>query len=59
MLCQFRNTIFGSRRVKAGGDVRYWSPVNTPISDLNGEIQYIIHKVHDVTDFVRLKQQGI
>ncbi len=45
--------------MKAGGDVRYWSPVNTPISDLNGEIQYIIHKVHDVTDFVRLKQQGI
>jgi len=33
--------------------------VNTPISDLNGNIQYIIHKVQDVTDFVRLKQQGI
>ena len=44
---------------EGGGDVRYWSPVNTPISDLNGEIQYIIRKVHDVTDFVRLKQQGI
>jgi signal transduction histidine kinase len=29
---------------------RYWSPVNSP--------DYIIHRVEDVTDFVRLKQQG-
>jgi len=42
-----------------GFDARYWSPVNTPISDQNGNIQYIIHKVQDVTEFVRLKQQGV
>jgi len=42
-----------------GVDARYWSPVNTPISDQNGNIQYIIHKVQDVTEFVRLKQQGV
>lgn len=39
-------------------EVRHWSPVNTPILSVEGEILYIIHRVEDVTDFVRLKQQG-
>jgi two-component system, sensor histidine kinase and response regulator len=37
---------------------RYWTPVNSPVFDEAGEIIYIIHKVEDVTDFVRLKKQG-
>src|SRR5579883_90937 len=37
---------------------RYWSPVNTPVLTKDGELLYIIHRVEDVTDFVRLKQFG-
>jgi signal transduction histidine kinase/ActR/RegA family two-component response regulator len=41
-----------------GFEERFWSPVNSPVLDPGGEIAYIIHRVEDVTDFVRLKQQG-
>ncbi|HTK81846.1 MAG TPA: ATP-binding protein [Bacteroidota bacterium] len=34
---------------------RYWSPVNSPVLDAHGEVQYIIHRVEDVTEFVRQK----
>ena len=45
---------------KGGGfEERYWSPRNSPVLDGQGEIVYIIHRVEDVTDFVRLKQKGI
>jgi signal transduction histidine kinase/ActR/RegA family two-component response regulator len=37
---------------------RHWSPVNSPVLGADGEIAYIIHRVEDVTEFVRLKQQG-
>jgi signal transduction histidine kinase/DNA-binding response OmpR family regulator len=37
---------------------RYWSPVNTPVFDANGEFIYIIHRVEDVTEFIRAKQAG-
>lgn len=37
---------------------RFWSPVNTPVFGTNGEVTYIIHRVEDVTEFVRLKQAG-
>src|SRR2546422_680617 len=45
----------------AGGgfEERYWSPVNSPVFGPDKEIAYIIHRVEDVTEFVRLKQQGI
>ena len=35
---------------------RYWSPVNSPVLDQHGEVRYIIHRVEDVTDYVRLKK---
>ena len=37
---------------------RYWSPVNSPVLAADGEIAYIVHRVEDVTEFVRLKQEG-
>ncbi|HLN29166.1 MAG TPA: ATP-binding protein [Gemmataceae bacterium] len=49
------------RRPEADGgefEERYWSPVNSPIFGPDGEIAYIIHRVDDVTEFVRLRQQG-
>lgn len=44
---------------KGGGfEERFWSPVNSPILGLNGELLYIIHRVEDVTEFVHLRQRG-
>lgn len=39
-----------------GFEERYWSPVNSPILDANGEVSYVIHRVEDITEFVKLKQ---
>ena len=36
---------------------RHWSPVNTPILGPDQEVAYIIHRVEDVTDFIRLSHQ--
>jgi signal transduction histidine kinase/DNA-binding response OmpR family regulator len=48
------------RPVEEGGgfEVRYWSPVNSPVLDEDKHIAYIIHRVEDVTEFVRLKELG-
>lgn len=35
---------------------RYWRPVNTPVLRADGSIAYIIHRVDDVTELVRLRQ---
>jgi two-component system, cell cycle sensor histidine kinase and response regulator CckA len=35
-------------------EVRYWSPVNSPVFDVAGRIIYVIHRVEDVTEFVQL-----
>lgn len=35
---------------------RYWSPVNSPVLASDGGLLYVIHRVEDVTDFVRLRQ---
>ena len=46
------------RRPEEGGgfQMRYWSPVNVPVLDQDGELTYIIHRVKDVTDYVQLNQ---
>ena len=41
-----------------GFEVRYWSPRNSPVFGPDGHISYIVHRVEDVTEFIRLKQQG-
>ena len=38
-----------------GFEERFWSPVNTPVLSSTGELTSIIHRVEDVTEFVRLK----
>jgi two-component sensor histidine kinase len=32
--------------------VKYWSPVNTPVQRPDGQIDYIIHRAEDITDFI-------
>jgi signal transduction histidine kinase/CheY-like chemotaxis protein len=41
-----------------GFEVRYWSPLNTPVLAADGDLAYIIHRVEDVTEFVRLEERG-
>lgn len=41
-----------------GFEERWWSPVNSPVFGADGELVYIIHRVEDVTEFVRLRQAG-
>jgi PAS domain S-box-containing protein len=40
------------RRPSGEFEVRYWSPVNKPVLGENGALEYIIHRVEDVTEFV-------
>jgi signal transduction histidine kinase len=39
-----------------GFEERFWSPVNSPVI-VDGTITHIIHRVEDVTEFVRLERQ--
>ncbi|MFF4804980.1 ATP-binding protein [Streptomyces sp. NPDC001351] len=43
---------------EGGFTERYWSPVNTPVLGDDGQVRYIIHRVEDVTEFVRLRRVG-
>lgn len=40
-----------------GFEERFWSPINVPVKGADGGLAWIIHRVEDVTDFIRLKQQ--
>ncbi|MGV3551245.1 ATP-binding protein [Rhizobium sp.] len=39
-------------------DVRYWSPMHVPVLDAADNVIYVIHRVEDVTEFIKLKQQA-
>ncbi|HKU38410.1 MAG TPA: PAS domain S-box protein [Polyangiales bacterium] len=38
---------------------RYWNPLNTPVLNAHGDVEYIIHEVDDVTELVRLKHEKL
>ncbi len=38
-------------------EVRYWSPLNIPVLNSENELEYIIHRVEDVTEFVLIKNE--
>jgi len=49
------------RRPEAEGggfEERYWSFINSPVFCPDGALMYIIHRVEDVTELVRLKEAG-
>jgi len=35
-------------------EVRHWSPVNSPVLDESRRLRYVIHRVEDVTEYIRL-----
>ncbi|HEU6448011.1 MAG TPA: PAS domain S-box protein [Verrucomicrobiae bacterium] len=41
------------RRPDGQFEERFWSPVNSPVFGLAQKVEYIIHRVEDVTDFIR------
>jgi two-component sensor histidine kinase len=41
-----------------GFEERHWAPLNTPVIAASGKVEYIIHQVEDVSEFVLLKQLG-
>lgn len=43
------------RKPDGAFEPRFWSPTNSPVLDTEGELRYVIHRVEDVTDFVRLE----
>ncbi len=49
------------RRPGPGGEFeeRFWSPINSPVLNNNKDLIYIIHRVEDVTEFIRLRQQKV
>jgi len=46
------------RPSEKGGEFeeRYWSAINSPLLDDDGELQFIVHCVEDVTELVRLRR---
>jgi signal transduction histidine kinase len=42
---------------EGGFEERFWSPLNSPVLDDQKRLLYIIHRVEDVTEFVRLQQR--
>ena len=45
------------RRPSGEFEERHWSPVNSPVLDADGNVTHLIHRVEDVTEFVRLRQR--
>ena len=46
------------RRPDGTFEERYWSPINSPVFGVDRRIEYIIHRVEDVTEFVLQKTAG-
>jgi|GEM_PF-1472631 len=46
------------RRPDGTFELRYWSPINSPVFGADRTIQYIIHRVEDVTAFMLREQQS-
>jgi two-component system cell cycle sensor histidine kinase/response regulator CckA len=40
-----------------GFEERFWSPLNVPVFDDDRNVRWIIHRVEDVTEFIRLKEK--
>jgi PAS domain S-box-containing protein len=46
------------RRPDGTFEERYWSPMNSPVLAPDGRIEYLIHRVVDVSEFVRRKSEA-
>lgn len=46
------------RRPDGSFEERHWSPKNAPVFDNEGNLTHIVHRVEDVTEFVKLQRRG-
>jgi len=37
---------------------RWWAPVNTPVLNKDGTVEYIIHRVEDLTELIRMRGEA-
>jgi signal transduction histidine kinase len=49
---------YDMRRPDGKFEEHYWSPINSPVLGVDRKVRYIIHRVEDVTDFVKQKGKG-
>ncbi|MFZ2278804.1 MAG: PAS domain S-box protein [Prosthecobacter sp.] len=47
------------RRPDGVFEPRYWSPINSPVVGADHKVQYIIHRVEEVTEFVLSKSRAV
>jgi signal transduction histidine kinase len=47
------------RRPDGVFEERYWSPINSPAFGADRQIKYVVHRVEEVTDFMRRKSQAV
>lgn len=40
-------------------EIKYWSPIQTPILNEEGNVTFIIHRVEDVTEYILLKENTL
>jgi signal transduction histidine kinase/ActR/RegA family two-component response regulator len=41
-----------------GFELKYWLPTNLPVLDDQGDVEYIIHRVYDLTSFILASDRG-
>jgi signal transduction histidine kinase len=46
------------RRPDGTFEVRYWSPINSPVLGPDRQVEFLVHRVEDVTEFMRQKKSG-
>lgn len=46
------------RRADGMFEERYWSPINSPVLGADHQIKYLIHRVEEVTEFMRQKSRS-
>jgi PAS domain S-box-containing protein len=46
----------GNRHYPGSSEDRYWSPVNSPLSVNDGNVEFLIHRLEDMTELVKLRR---
>ena len=54
-----RHDVRRSESEGGGFEERWWSPVNSPVFGPDGGVRYILHRVEDVTELMRMRQAGV
>ena len=49
---------FDIRTPDGAFEERYWRPLNAPVLGDDGEVRWIVQRIEDITDLVRLKGEG-